>query len=105
MKIHFKGKDVDKVVEGVVGDSLLATAEKNGIRLPSACEGSGACGTCHLYITKGMDQLTEVSEKENDTLDFAIEVRDESRLACQACIESDSGEILAEIPMQSRNVI
>lgn len=105
VNVHFKGKDLDKVVTGAVGESLLQIAEKNGIHIPNACEGSGACATCQLYIHKGMDALTEITDKENDTLDFAVEVRDNSRLACKAVVNADSGDVEAEIPLQSRNII
>lgn len=105
VNIRFKGQGVDKTVTGAVGENLLHIAEENGIHLPNACEGSGACGTCQLYITKGMDKLSEITDKENDTLDFAIEVHDESRLACQAIVQADSGEVEALIPKQNRNII
>ncbi|KAH0790671.1 ISC system 2Fe-2S type ferredoxin [Histomonas meleagridis] len=105
VNIKFIGKDVDKVVQGAVGESLLHVAEKNGIKIPCACEGSCACGTCHVYVTKGMDLLNEISDKENDTLDFAVDVHDDSRLSCTARIVAEDGEIEAKIPMHSRNVI
>lgn len=105
VNIHFKGKDVDKIVQGAAGESLLHIAEKNGIHIPNACEGSGACATCQLYIHKGMEALAEATEKENDTLDFAVDVRDNSRLACRCVVTTDSGDVEAEIPLQSRNII
>lgn len=105
VNIKFVGKDVNKVVQGNKGESLLHIAEKNEIHIPAACEGMGACGTCQVYVTKGMDLLTEITDKENDTLDFAIDVQDNSRLACQAVLTSDEGEIEALIPKQSRNIV
>lgn len=105
VKVRFTGRGVDKIVEGAIGDNLLHIAEKAGIHIPNACEGSGACGTCQLYINKGMDCIGEITDSENDTLDFAVDVRDNSRLACRAMINTDAGEIEAEIPMQSRNII
>ena len=105
VKIRFIGKDVDKVVQGNKGESLLHIAENNGIHIPAACEGMGACGTCQVYITKGMDLLSEITDRENDTLDFAIDIQDNSRLACQAVLIADDGEIEANIPKQSRNIV
>ena len=52
-----------------------------------------------------MDFLTEITDRENDTLDFAIDIQDNSRLACQAVINSEDGEIEAQIPKQSRNIV
>ena len=105
VNVKFIGKEINKVVQGAVGEKLLHLAEKNGIKIPSACEGSGACGTCHVYVTKGMDLLSEVTDQENDTLDFAVDVHDDSRLACRATIIANNGEIEARIPTHSRNII
>jgi 2Fe-2S ferredoxin len=52
-----------------------------------------------------MELLREITDQENDTLDFAIEPRGESRLACQAVITTSVGEIEVAIPAQSRNII
>jgi ferredoxin len=52
-----------------------------------------------------MDALSEITDGENDTLDFAIDVRDDSRLACQAKIIDGDGEIELVIPEQSRNIV
>jgi ferredoxin len=53
---------------------------------------------------KGDGAVREITDQENDTLDFAIELRAESRLACQAVIVAD-GDIEVSIPTQSRNII
>jgi 2Fe-2S ferredoxin len=105
VNIRFTGKGIDKVVQGKIGQSLLHVAEEHGIHVPNACEGSCACGTCQLYILKGMELLQEVTDQENDTLDFAIDPRAESRLACRAIIAASEGDIEAAIPAQSRNII
>jgi hypothetical protein len=54
VSVRFTGVGIDKVVQGKVGESLLHIAERSGIRVPNACEGSGACATCQVYVTKGM---------------------------------------------------
>jgi 2Fe-2S ferredoxin len=105
VNIRFTGEGVNKIVQGLKGESLLRVAEKNGIHLPNACEGSGACATCQVYITKGSNLLKPISPEEDDTLDFAIDIRDNSRLACRAIITANDGEIEAVIPKQSRNII
>lgn len=103
--VKFISSGMTHIAKGKVGETLAKIAEDNKIHIPMACEGSGACGTCQLYITKGMNYLSPITDKENDTLDFAIQVQDNSRLACQASIITDNVEIECEIPKQSRNII
>lgn len=105
VNIHFIGHNVDKIVKGSKGENLLQIAEKNQIHIPNACEGMGACGTCQVYIEKGMNLLSEITDRENDSLDFAVDVQDNSRLACRATLLSDEGDISVTIPKQSRNII
>ena len=57
-----------------------------------------ACSTCHVYIEKGMNDLPEISDKEEDFIDRAENPRINSRLACQCIVSSD---IEVTIPDQS----
>jgi 2Fe-2S ferredoxin len=61
-----------------------------------------ACSTCHVYIEKGEDALEEISDKEEDFIDRAINPRLESRLACQCVLLDEDAEITVTIPDQSR---
>jgi len=103
--IKFIGKDFEKIVKSVRGKDLLHLAEENHIHIPNACEGSGACATCQLYVKKGSNALSKAKDSEYDTLDFAVKPRDESRLACQAIVDDESADIEVEIPLQSRNIV
>ena len=48
------------------------------------CGGACACATCHVYIGDGwFEKLTPMNELERDMLDFAFDVKENSRLACQ----------------------
>jgi 2Fe-2S ferredoxin len=51
-----------------------------------------------VYIEKGMDNLPEISDKEEDFIDRAINPRINSRLGCQCVINSD---IEVTVPDQS----
>jgi 2Fe-2S ferredoxin len=59
-----------------------------------------ACSTCHVYVTKGADLLSEQEDEEADILDKAFDVRAGSRLGCQAKIESE-GDVEVEISLES----
>jgi ferredoxin, 2Fe-2S len=82
------------------GTSLLAASKVCGAPEGDACGGVCACSTCHVYVTRGKELLSEAEEDEEDILDKAFDVRATSRLGCQAKIER-GGEIECEITRES----
>ena len=71
-------------VEPPAGHSLLEIARKYDIDIEGACEGSLACSTCHVVVdAEWFDTLDEATEDEEDMLDEAFHVEDNSRLGCQ----------------------
>lgn len=59
---------VDRLIPGIEGD----------------CGGLCACGTCHVYVPEEWrEQCGAPDELEAGMLEFAFDVRPESRLACQ----------------------
>ena len=95
-------KDVVVVENAEEGYSILEIAEDNGVHLNHNCGGVCACSTCHVYVLKGEDDLEEISDKEEDFIDRAINPRLESRLGCQAVILDQNTEIEIEIPDQKQ---
>jgi len=89
--------------EGQVG-GLLGLLLDAGIELDHVCGGVVACSTCHIYVTKGFDSAPEPIEEEEDQLDFAPALRDDSRLACQ-CVPDGSVDVEVEIPDWNRNEV
>ena len=91
-KITFKFEDkeiADLVVEAEAGDSVLDIALDNEIELHHNCGAVCACSTCHVYVEDGMDNLPEITDKEEDFIDRAINPTLNSRLACQCPIASN----------------
>jgi len=104
MKVHYvtfrfeeKNKK-EKRVKAVEGESLLDIALENNIELHHNCGGVCACTTCQVYIDKGMENLPEMNEREEDYIDRALYPKLESRLACQCEV---GGEIELTVPDQS----
>jgi 2Fe-2S ferredoxin len=95
--VRFKGFGE---VEVPVGTSLLKAAQQIEAPEGYACGGVCACSTCHVYVTKGADLLSDQEDEEADILDKAFDVRVQSRLGCQSLIEKD-GEIEVEITRES----
>src|SRR3954451_13812635 len=95
--VRFKGYGETEVP---VGSSLLQAAQKIHAPEGYACGGVCACSTCHVYVQKGAELLSEMEDEENDILDKAFDVRAQSRLGCQSKILKD-GEIELEITRES----
>jgi 2Fe-2S ferredoxin len=87
-------------IEVPVGTSILEAATKAHFPEGSACGGVCACSTCHVYVTKGAELLSEQEDDEADILDKAFDVRAGSRLGCQSRIERE-GVVEVEITRES----
>lgn len=81
------------------GEDVLDVVLDNGIALQHNCGGVCGCSTCHIYVSKGMDSVQEISDKEEDFIDRAVRPRITSRLACQCVVLA--GDIEITIPDQS----
>ncbi|MCW5757747.1 MAG: 2Fe-2S iron-sulfur cluster binding domain-containing protein [Phycisphaeraceae bacterium] len=86
------------------GEHLLEVAIDNGINIEHACGGVCACSTCHVYIEKGMDQLSESTEAEEDRVEEAPGLQINSRLSCQCEVEGN-GPITVRVPAWNRNAV
>src|SRR4029078_13556184 len=82
--------------------SLLDIAKHFDIPLEHACGGSCACTTCHVIIRKGAEHLSEMEDDELDRLATAWDLNPEARVGCQAVIR---GDVVAELPMYTRNYV
>ena len=67
------------------GESLLRTLKREGIFLPSACGGRGACGYCRCRITAGGGPVTPAEERRLTASDRAGGMR----LGCQVKVLND----------------
>ncbi len=86
VKIIFVGFYGDeKVVDASVGQSLMEAAVANNVRgIDADCGGACACATCHVYIEQ--DRFSDIgarADMEASMLEFAENVKTNSRLACQ----------------------
>lgn len=104
VKFKFEQKGLEPItLENVEpGQSLLELALTNDIELHHNCGGVCACTTCHLYIESGMDYIDEISDKEEDFIDRAVNPRLNSRLGCQCVLQEGSGTIVVTLPDQTQ---
>lgn len=84
------------------GQSILEVALKNDIELHHNCGGVCACSTCHLYVEAGEDYLEELSDREEDFIDRAVNPRLNSRLGCQCVLVEGDGSITVTLPDQTQ---
>jgi ferredoxin, 2Fe-2S len=89
-----------RTVDGEIGSTVMETAIKNGVpEIEAECGGACACSTCHLYIGEGwMEKVGEPSPMEADMLDFAFEVKPNSRLSCQIKVTEELDGLVVTTP-------
>jgi 2Fe-2S ferredoxin len=100
LKVNFEEKGKAQVSLPIAaGESVLEVCLDQGIQLQHNCGGVCGCSTCHVYVTKGMDNIEEISDKEEDFIDRALRPKISSRLGCQCVVIN--GDIEVMIPDQS----
>ncbi len=106
VKIIFTGPEGKSYeVDAEEGMTLMEAALKNMVPgIEADCGGACACATCHVYVAPEwqakMPSLANRSEMEEDMLDFAFDVRENSRLSCQVKITADMDGMTVFIPEQ-----
>ena len=67
--------------------------------IEAECGGALACATCHVYVDQAwLEKTGEVTPVEQDMLDFAYEMKPESRLSCQILMRDDLDGLVVRIP-------
>lgn len=100
-KITFiDSKGTARDVDANVGASIMETAVQNMIpEIDADCGGACACATCHVYVDdKWSDKLKPKDDMEDSMLDFAEEVKDNSRLSCQILVTKELDGIVVTTP-------
>ena len=92
-KVRFHSPFDDMEVEVPEGTSILDAAEKAGAHVGHSCGGVCACSTCHCYVRKGFESLSDQEDAEMDRLDMAFDVRPNSRLSCQALVGKEDIDV------------
>ena len=87
-------------VDATAGLSLMRAAVDHGVRgIDGDCGGQCACATCHVFVDPAWAALTgERTQMEDDMLNFAAELRDSSRLACQIVVTDALDGLVVTMP-------
>ncbi|BAV05744.1 ferredoxin, 2Fe-2S [Filimonas lacunae] len=104
IKVNFEQKGLAPVVlENIASNqSLLEICLDNGIELHHNCGAVCACSTCHVYIDKGEEFIPEITDREEDFIDRAVNPRIHSRLGCQCVLKPGSGSLEITLPDQTQ---
>ena len=101
-KFEQKGLEPVTLTDIEPDQSILEVALKNDIELHHNCGGVCACSTCHLYVEQGEAFLEELSDREEDFIDRAVNPRLNSRLGCQCVLLAGEGEVSVTLPDQTQ---
>jgi 2Fe-2S ferredoxin len=82
------------------GLTVMVAAKLNEVPgIEAECGGACACATCHVYVDEGWrEKVGKPAEMEEDMLDFAFDVREESRLSCQIKVSDALDGLIVRVP-------
>jgi 2Fe-2S ferredoxin len=96
--IQHNGTEIE--TNGIPGMTVMETAIKNQVPgIDADCGGACACATCHVYVdAEWTDKVGARNPMEEDMLDFAFDVRPESRLSCQIKVSNALDGLRVRVP-------
>ncbi|MBV1695608.1 MAG: 2Fe-2S iron-sulfur cluster binding domain-containing protein [Hyphomicrobiales bacterium] len=97
---YIQGDGTSQTVEAESGLTVMEAAKKNSVvGIEAECGGACACATCHVYVDAAWrEKVGKPSEMEEDMLDFAFDVREESRLSCQIKVTAALDGLVVRVP-------
>ena len=100
--IHYIQKDGStRDIEAKPGSSVMENAIRGNVRgIDAECGGCCSCATCHVYIQpEWLDRVGPAQGGEREMLDFALDVRGGSRLACQITVSPQLNGLVVGMPV------
>ncbi|MFC7396650.1 2Fe-2S iron-sulfur cluster-binding protein [Chelatococcus sp. GCM10030263] len=96
--VDFSG--TERTVEAKAGSTVMEAAMQNGVPgIDAECGGGCACATCHVYVEEEWREIVGPTQPmEEDMLDFASDVRANSRLSCQIEVRPELDGLVVHTP-------
>jgi len=93
-----QGERIDTEAEN--GATVMETAIMNGVPgIIAECGGACTCATCHVYVDEPWQETVGgPSSMEEDMLDFAFDVHENSRLSCQIKVRDELDGLVVHVP-------
>ncbi len=90
----------EHVIDVKTGLTVMEGAVKNNIPgIDADCGGACACATCHVYVDPAwLEKLPKRQDMEEQMLDFAIELKSNSRLSCQIKVTQALDGLIVRTP-------
>ena len=86
-------------LEAPEGWRLMEVIRDYGLPIKAECGGACACATCHVYVDEAfMPLVGDPEPMEEDMLDFAYDVRPNSRLSCQIRVRDELNGLVVTTP-------
>ena len=87
-------------IEAENGSTVMENAIANSVPgIEAECGGACACATCHVYVDDQFaDAVGSPEAMEEDMLDFAHDVRPNSRLSCQIRVRDELEGLVVNVP-------
>lgn len=76
--------------------NMMEVCKASELPVEGTCGGMALCASCHMYI-ESEHELAEPSEDEEDMLDQAFFVEDNSRLGCQINITKEIDGLIVRL--------
>ena len=77
-------------LEAIDGWRVMEIIRDHGLPIKAECGGCCSCATCHVYVDEDwVSRLHPMRDDEQDLLDTAPDVRDNSRLSCQILMSEE----------------
>jgi ferredoxin, 2Fe-2S len=96
--VAFDGTRFD--VDAEDGSTVMENAIRNSVPgIEAECGGACACATCHVYVDEAwVEKVGSPEPMEEDMLDFAFDVRPNSRLSCQVKVRDELDGLVVHVP-------
>lgn len=91
----------ERKIDVADGLSLMEAAIRSDVPgIEGECGGACACATCHVYVDAAWLDLTGMADgAEKDMLEFAQDVRENSRLSCQIVMRPELDGLIVTTPV------
>jgi 2Fe-2S ferredoxin len=97
---YIESNGQSRTVTAEAGSTVMETALKNSVPgIDAECGGACACATCHVYVDPAWaDKVGKAEPMEEDMLDFASDVKPNSRLSCQIRVKPELDGLVVRTP-------
>lgn len=80
----------EQALDAIEGWRVMEIIRDHGLPIKAECGGCCACATCHVYVDENwLPKIAAMRDEEEDMLDEAMDVQDNSRLSCQIIMSEE----------------